>query len=398
MSRLAGGEAERLYSLDAARAVAALAVVFQHWEIFFSLQRFSAATEASPLYWLFHPFYEKGARAVTFFFCLSGFIFYWLYSRKVHEKVVGPATFAVLRLSRLYPLHLLTLLLCLALQWPLIGMLGHPFTYPEHDAYHFGLNLFLVQYWGFERGYSFNGPSWSISVEIFLYIAFFFVCRLVRPSLWQCLALALVAMVLARFSVLAAAAQTFFMGGAFFFIYRMLASRWTARRHFALVVLVIASWALIPMLTRPDVLESLRGLPGGGVVAAGLGVLAERQYEFVLFPLTVLALALSEVAWKRIPWRWLHDLGNMSFGIYLLHFPLELAFVWAALSFAFPADFFTRTTTLLLFMGILLALAAVSYRAFEKPAMDVLRAAWKQRRFGSRHQVAAKTTSRPAGS
>ena len=102
--------ARRLYSLDAARAIAALAVVFQHWEHFASVPAFAAPHDASPLYALFQPLYDKGARAVTFFFCLSGFIFFWLYGDKVRDRKTGPATFAVLRLSRLYPLHLATLL------------------------------------------------------------------------------------------------------------------------------------------------------------------------------------------------------------------------------------------------------------------------------------------------
>jgi len=164
VTQSSGTKGVRLYSLDAARAIAALAVVLQHWQHFLWQDRFAAPTEASPLYWLFSPFYDKGARAVTFFFCLSGFIFYWLYAQKVRERTVGPASFAMLRLSRLYPLHLATLLACIALQWPLTAMLGHPVVVENNDFRHFLLNLPLIHYWGFEDGYSFNGPSWSISV------------------------------------------------------------------------------------------------------------------------------------------------------------------------------------------------------------------------------------------
>jgi peptidoglycan/LPS O-acetylase OafA/YrhL len=379
---------ERLYSLDAARAIAALAVVLQHWpEHFFSLERFSAATEDSPLFFLFAPFYERGARAVTFFFCLSGFIFYWLYSRKVHDRIVGPSTFAMLRLSRLYPLHLATLLLCVVLQWPLIQMLGHPFIYQQHDVYHFLLNLPLIQYWGFESGWSFNGPSWSISVEIFLYFAFFAACWFARPSLWQCLALAFAALLVARYSVLADAAATFFLGGASFHVYRTLSARWTPLKSFVLVAIVVGLWALIPPLTQPDILQDrlaqLRPWLGegrlGDIVETGVLEFAQRQFEFVLFPATVATLALSEIVWKRIPWVWLHELGNMSYGIYLLHFPLQLAFVSIALTFGFPSDFFTRITTLALFVGLLLVISFASYRVFERPAMLAIRRAWLRR-------------------
>jgi peptidoglycan/LPS O-acetylase OafA/YrhL len=364
---------ERLYSLDAARAIAALIVVFQHWEHFLAVPAFAGAKEESPLYWLFQPFYEKGARAVTFFFCLSGFIFYWLYSRKVFEKTVGPATFAVLRLSRLYPLHLLTLLAVLALQWPLIERFGEPFIYPEHDVKHFALNFLLIQYWGFEDGFSFNGPSWSISVELFLYIAFFAACRFIRPSIWQCLALAAVGLLLARFSVLATAATPFFLGGAAYHLYRMLQSGWTPLRNIALVATMVVLWLTLPNLLNDN--QPFEGIAGRAALE-----LAQRQFELLLFPGTVLALALSESVWKRIPWRRLHSLGNMSFGIYLLHFPLQMVFVLAALALALPADTFTHPAALIVFIAALIALAALSYYAFERPVMDGLRRAWKQAR------------------
>ena len=31
-----------------------------------------------------------------------------------------------------------------------------------------------MNYWGFEKGYSFNGPVWSVSAEVLIYFIFFF--------------------------------------------------------------------------------------------------------------------------------------------------------------------------------------------------------------------------------
>ena len=31
-----------------------------------------------------------------------------------------------------------------------------------------------MNYWGFENGYSFNGPVWSVSAEVLIYFIFFF--------------------------------------------------------------------------------------------------------------------------------------------------------------------------------------------------------------------------------
>ena len=42
------------------------------------------------------------------------------------------------------------------------------------DFKHFMLNLFLIHEWGFKSIHgTLNGPSWSISVEILMYIVFF---------------------------------------------------------------------------------------------------------------------------------------------------------------------------------------------------------------------------------
>jgi peptidoglycan/LPS O-acetylase OafA/YrhL len=44
----------------------------------------------------------------------------------------------------------------------------------NNDLKHFILNIFLIQNWSETSGFSFNTPAWSISVEFFLYIIFFF--------------------------------------------------------------------------------------------------------------------------------------------------------------------------------------------------------------------------------
>ena len=50
---------------------------------------------------------------------------------------------------------------------------GAYFIYQFNDFRHFLLNLCFAQSWGFEYGLSFNGPTWSVSIEILLYVVFF---------------------------------------------------------------------------------------------------------------------------------------------------------------------------------------------------------------------------------
>src|SRR6185436_12525906 len=104
----------RMHSLDALRGIAALAVVFWHWPHFFYSGTTLAAgfdREAQPFYEVFKIFYRHGILAVDLFFLLSGFIFFWLYAKTISARRLTPREFFVLRVSRLYPLHLVTLLL-----------------------------------------------------------------------------------------------------------------------------------------------------------------------------------------------------------------------------------------------------------------------------------------------
>ena len=117
-----------------------------------------------PFYDIFFFAYNDGWLAVQFFFVLSGFIFFNLYLKKINNRQIDFKKFFILRFSRLYPLHFLTLLLILFISFLLIenNFLSNT------DLKHFFLNIFLIQNWGFEDGYSFNTPAWSISIEILI--------------------------------------------------------------------------------------------------------------------------------------------------------------------------------------------------------------------------------------
>ena len=86
------------------------------------------------------------------FFALSGFIFFWLYAEAITERRVSAREFFVLRFSRLYPLHLATLLAVAAEQTLFLHLTGRYFVYGGNDGYHFLLNLGMASSWGFERG------------------------------------------------------------------------------------------------------------------------------------------------------------------------------------------------------------------------------------------------------
>jgi len=104
---------KQLYALDVSRGIAALAVVVWHWQ-HFAYKKGSLSQEfireSQPLYDLLRLFYEKGGLGVQYFFLLSGFIFFWLYSAPIKNNQITAWEFGIHRFSRLYPLHFITLM------------------------------------------------------------------------------------------------------------------------------------------------------------------------------------------------------------------------------------------------------------------------------------------------
>src|SRR5256885_5143960 len=151
----------RFYLLDALRGLAALSIVLWHWQHFFPAESFRP--ERQPLYPLLVLFYSNGSRAVDLFFCLSGFIFFWLYAEKISSARISGCEFFMLRFSRLYPLHVATLIFVAAAQFIRWHATGSFFVYPQNDAYHFLLHSALASSIGLQRGDSVNRPGRAIS-------------------------------------------------------------------------------------------------------------------------------------------------------------------------------------------------------------------------------------------
>jgi peptidoglycan/LPS O-acetylase OafA/YrhL len=114
----------------------------------------------------------SGYEAVTFFFVLSGFILTYVYaSSREHQALNVPVrSFHVARLARIGPAYYLALALLLP-----------PFVYGFAMAGIVPADTFalatiavptLVQAWLPPVSFSWNGPAWSLSVEVFFYALF----------------------------------------------------------------------------------------------------------------------------------------------------------------------------------------------------------------------------------
>jgi peptidoglycan/LPS O-acetylase OafA/YrhL len=363
---------ERLYSLDVLRGVAALSVVFWHWQHFFYTGTSRAyPLERMPFLDVFFLVYAKGWLGVELFFALSGFVFFWLYARAVFEGKVSAGDFFLLRFSRLYPLHLAALLAVAAGQLLYFEITKTFFVYSHNDGYHFLLNLLFVPSWGFEKGWSFNAPVWSVSVEVLLYFLFFIVCRLWRPRLSGLLALSALGFLLVRqgYPPMGRGIGAFYLGGCAYLAYEWIVGCGRVRVFAVwLSCAAVAGWLLALLVTR-DFLYATR-LP---VISALHAIDGYWPTVLILFPLTILALALAET-WRGSLGRRAAFLGDISYSSYLLHFPLQLAFAGAAAAWSVDRAIFLSPYALVAFLAGLIGLSLASHRYLERPAQRSLRA------------------------
>jgi len=153
---------KRFYALDSFRGVCALAVVLYHLHVVGSV------TELT--------FFANADLFVEFFFVLSGFVITHAYGS---VRDLDFRTFFILRTFRLVPLHLA--LLAVFVVFEFVKLLAshkgfvfnkQPFT-AEYSPSQILPNFLLIQAWThFTENLSFNYPSWSISIEYYMYLIF----------------------------------------------------------------------------------------------------------------------------------------------------------------------------------------------------------------------------------
>jgi peptidoglycan/LPS O-acetylase OafA/YrhL len=347
-------EPVRLHELDSLRALAAIGVVASHYASIFG---------AAPLPWLLTPFYQNGELLVDFFFVLSGFVLaraYWNDQRS--------ATFAKNireRVARMYPLHFVTLCAMAVMQWILIDRLNSPsFVGLFNDTYHFVLNLLLLNRTGLERGDSFNFSSWSISTEFLVNIVFLAALALprniVRAGLFALLAL---------FAVLLAAPNGSLNG---------LIAPGAANDIVRTIIGFCCGVALHRVHSHWSPRIKLnRGVADGLAIAAAAaflcynpkGELAGPLHLVVVvicFPALIVGAIHSGIVRRLLTLPPLVYLGTISYSIYLVHFPLQLASHLASVAFLIQMPYDSPFFLMGFFLAVV-GLASVAYRLVEVP-------------------------------
>ncbi|WAT30579.1 acyltransferase family protein [Pseudomonas sp. GXZC] len=374
---------KHLYSLDVLRGVAALVIVLVHWRYFLEVDITSPfRMDAQPFYNVFGVFYNYGWLAVDLFFSLSGFVFYWLYADAIRSKKVSGFSFFVMRFSRLYPLHFATFLFVLIAQVFVRSKTGSVFAFENVDFYHAVLNVFMVNSWLFNNEHSFNGPAWSLSVEALLYILFFLVCLLSRRRYWVGACIAIIGLALIQVaSDVGRGVFSFFIGGLTFWLFtKITASKYLKLLAVLFTVIAIFLCYLVYADFKTPFFSDVVGSALEAVIPASQqfripGIifrLSKYSITAVVFPSVILMCALVE-AWRGVLGRKISFLGDISYSVYLLHFPLQLVFYSLAVVLEINLEVFYSPYSLLLFLVVLVVLALASYHYFELPMQKIIR-------------------------
>jgi len=375
---------KRLYSLDALRGVAALAVVVWHWQHFYAITGAWQAVwhrEDQPFFWLLKPLYLEGWAAVDLFFALSGFVFFWLYAGAIRERKIAAGKFALLRFSRLYPLQILTLFLALGLQTVFHGVTGNYFIFETGSWGRFAANLLVLQQWlPPNTDQYFNGPAWTVSIEAVMYVFFFLLCRVGLNGWKSALVVSLGGIFLFQWNwFIARGLIGFFLGGVCYFAFAKLKTLSHARLIAKLAgVLALALWGLVVIEILYGPLHAVCSWISDNVpddwdyYSDNSDAFFQLLYIYTVIPVTIVALALQEELLGR-SYKRLSYLGDISYSTYMLHFPLQIACALGALAFGLAPAVFMHDASMLLFYAVLIGLGALSYRYYEKPMQALLR-------------------------
>lgn len=345
----------RFTLIDALRGAAAIAVLFYHYMHFFMAgsdhTRQLAYLQREPAQPWLTLLYEYGFYAVQVFWVISGFVFAAVYL----GRAATTREFIVNRFARLYPLHLLTLLVVALLQWLALGRLGHTLFYDNYDLSHFALQLGFASDWLNWTDHSFNGPIWSVSVEVLIYALFWALRPILQRIGWAGLAaiilLCLLGNVLGAWTRVPMCGFYFFQGVALARLHGQLGERLGPRLAAAAGLIAISVFGFAWGGAMP---REAMGIPG-------------------LVGAAVLLLAGAESAAPRLLRRAGQWLGDNTYGLYLWHVPVQMLIMLALLPLGEPAALAHNGWFLAAFLLGTTALARVSFVWFERPMRDWIR-------------------------
>jgi peptidoglycan/LPS O-acetylase OafA/YrhL len=330
----------RFRALDSWRGICALAVVMFHFPIIGAIRAF--------------PLFAHGYLFVDFFFVLSGFVIATAWEERLSQPD-QTWRFLLRRFGRLWPLHVTMLAVFVG-----FSLIHHDIGRDErHSAPAILTNLLLIQGLGIHKDLTWNGPSWSISVEAMLYVVFAFLAPL-RWRMWAYGALIAIGLIVLRNWAPSGMASTFDYGA-----FRGFAGFFTG--------------ALLTRL-RPRAL----GLPGELAAVAVVAIfvaldrftiLAPAVFGFAVYAFAHAHGPITRVLERRVFTR----LGDWSYSTYMTHSAVA-AVIWnlgPKMGLTHAGDFLASSSSAVTaivaigYIGAVIGVSSVTYPLIEKPGRQL---------------------------
>lgn len=327
--------------------------------IFFALMVFGAHCYVLDSSFDAH-FFKEGFVGVSFFFVLSGFIIAYNYQEKLLTKSTTKRTFWIARIARIYPLHLLTLLIA--------ACIGGYVQYSDTVDWlkHFVASTFLLQplFPSADYFFSFNSPSWSLGCEQLFYFCFPLVIPFLnnKQNLLITLSICLLLM----------------LAGMYMTPDEQIKAYWyvnpiTRLPDFLVGVLL---YQLYKSVRNKKISYSTGTLLEAGVIAFFLlfylsaafipKVYRYSCYYWLPISLLILIFALQKGGISRLlSNRFLVIGGEISYSFYLIHLFIILTYSKMAAIYQWPTQWMISVPIILC---TTIVLSLLSYYYFEKPA------------------------------
>ncbi|AVP87696.1 putative O-acyltransferase [Candidatus Phycorickettsia trachydisci] len=365
-------EKDRNYALDSLRGFASIGVCIRHYLHFIDFPQFISAPFSNALIIC----YKLGGLFVDFFFCLSGFIFFCYYAEKISSREVKFKEFVILRISRLYPLILITLVITSILQYTLFINQGKFFIYHNNNYFTFFTNLCFLQRGFFGGDFSFNGPTWSLAIEFWLYLIFFYLSYSYPKQLGFLAPLISLLFFTAysndiRFGMIIFSADferglsNFFLGGTLYYCVKYLKDNFDSYLNFIgfTAFFLSVTGYVLTHLTLSSNPHSLIQDPFEDFFLS---------FSMIIHPGLILSLSISPVLNKFFSNKLFGFFGDISYSIYLWHVPLQLFIYILFFKYNINLQLHTYRTFVLYFLA-LFALSYLSYKFLEIPAKKMIR-------------------------
>jgi peptidoglycan/LPS O-acetylase OafA/YrhL len=353
---------DTIYLLEILRFIACIGVILYHYQHFITYRGSQYIPSEIPFEQYFGWFYRNGGSGVQVFWCLSGIIFAHVYQTRIADREISIPQFIWRRFSRLYPLHVLTLLIVAGLIVVLRGATDLTyFTYEFNDMKHLLLNVVFANYWGFQSGTSFNGPVWSVSIELIAYFVFVIIAFSIRLLP---LKLHTPIVFLISWSVGYWWAQRQITGPSSFIP--------TCIALFMVGAIVYTVWTLIPDVVALVLFAYLVAdyMRAGAVHTALLKL--QLPFTSLMVALLIALIALSNSYGKiELCKSFAIRLGSLTYAMYMIHFPIQ--FVMVILSESIYLFDFHNQFVFLTFFGLVVGISFICHDRFELPVQRRLR-------------------------